>query len=517
LNQYVLGIDVGTTGAKAILLSASGEIKGSGYEEYSCDYPCPGWVEQDADALAHAALRVCAEAVTQAGVSPEEVVSLAVSSQRDCAIFVDASDRPMKMISWQDSRADAEMSRIEREIGADSFYELFGAPISSIWILPKILWVQKHDPVLWSRTVRIVQLQDYILKVLGADGYYADEPDAAFWCMWETDARRWSSDTIERFGIGKERLPKVTASGTAVGTVCAEAAAKIGISKRALLCVGGGDQNCASVGAGAVTPGMAAISIGTAGLVAVFSNKRFRDPKRKVMVTNSVVHGNWQIEGNQHAGASVLRWFRDEIALYDKIEAEKSGESPYDRINKMIAESPPGGRGLVFLPYFASAGSPRYNPHARGSLLGLTFMHGRKDIARAIVEGITLDLKDILVSIREAGVGVDRIRIMGGATRSDIWNQLQADCYGCTVETVKTTDAALMGAALCALVGAGIYPEVRSASEAIVKVNRVYEPDADMTAFYDESYEIYCDAYEALSSGSNVFRSIAERQKQIEE
>jgi xylulokinase len=512
MEKYLLGIDVGTTGTKAMVFSLSGEAIGTGYEEYICDYPRPNWVEQDAALLAAAVRRVVRQAVSDSGVQADSIISLAVSAQRDCVLFIDSENKPLKMISWLDNRAGKQVETIEKELGAEEFYRISGMPLSTAWILPKIMWVQDNEKDLWDKTVRVVQLHDFILYSLGADDYYNDEPDASFWGFFETNKISWQLDVAEKFGIGADKFPIVKQPGTMVGKISKEVANETGLSPETLLCVGAGDQNCAGTGAGVVRPGMASVSIGTGGLAIVFLDRPFRDPKRKGIISINAVHGNWQIEGLQNGSAGVLRWFRDQLALYDKEEAEKIGEDAYIRICRLVEESKPGADGLVFLPYLASANTPRYDPDARGTLIGLTFIHTRGDIARAVIEGITLDQKDILTSIKEAGIEIKRIRIMGGATKSDLWNQLQADCYGVPVETLKITDAAVIGAAICAGVGAGIYPDIPAATDALVRVDRTYEPTPEMVDFYNESYKLYLKTYESLSGKGGVFEMISERQ-----
>jgi len=513
MEKYLLGIDVGTTGTKAMIFALSGEAIGTGYEEYICDYPRPNWVEQDAAHLAAAVRRVVKHAVSGSGVPSETIVSLAVSAQRDCVLFMDKDDNPLKMISWLDNRADKQVETIKEKLGAEEFYRISGMPLCTAWILPKVMWVQDNEKDLWEKTARVVQLHDFILRTLGADDYYDDEPDSSFWGYFDTNNIEWLPEIAEKFGISKDKFPVVKQPGTMVGKISPEVAGETGLSTDTLLCIGAGDQNCAAVGAGAVRPGMATVSIGTGGLAIVFLDKPFRDPKGKGIISINAVHGNWQIEGLQNGSAGVLRWFRDQLALYDKEEAEKLGEDAYVRIGRLIEESKPGADGLVFLPYLASANTPRYDPDARGTLIGLSFIHTRGDIARAVMEAITLDQKDMLTSIREAGVSIERIRIMGGATKSELWNQMQADCYGVPVETLRITDAAVLGAAICAGVGAGIYPDIPTATDSLVRVDRTYEPSPEMTAFYDESYRLYVKAYEALSGKDSVFEMISERQK----
>jgi xylulokinase len=513
MQQYIIGVDVGTTGTKAVIFDLKGESIGSAYQEYVCDYPRPNWVEQDAQMLGEAVVAALRQAVQKAGISKGSIASISVSAQRDCVIFIRDDGKPMKMISWLDNRAGEEVARIEKEMGADRFYALTGLPLATAWILPKILWVQKNEPELWNKSVRVVQLHDFILRMLGAGDFYEDEPDASFWGFWDTNKRRWDLDTMKLFGISESILPKVFLSGTKVGTVSGDIAAAAGISENTPLCVGAGDQNSAAIGAGVVREGLASVSIGTGGLATVFMPRIFRDPAGKAMVTGSAVPGNWQLEGLQNGAAGVYRWFRDELALFDKMVAQTTGEDPYERINKLIEKSAPGARGLVFLPYLASAASPRYDQDARGTLIGLTFMHSRGDIARAVIEGITMEQKDILTSFRNAGVEVKRVRAIGGASKSPLWNQLQSYCYGCPVETLKMTDAAVIGAAICGSVGASLFSDLASAADALIRVDQTYKPVPDMTAFYDESYRLYCNAYESLAK-TGIFKDIAQRQKE---
>ncbi len=494
MKQYVMGVDVGTTGSKAIIFDLEGNIVGKGYQEYACTYPRPNWVEQDAQMLADTTMQVCKRAVESAGVEPSKIASISVSAQRCCLLLMDAQGECLKMISWMDNRPSDEVHEVEQMMGAKAFYDVSGLPLGTTWILPKLIWVRKHEPELWAKTSKVVQLHDFILRALGADDYYSDEPDAAFWGFWDTDKLDWNQAMLQRFEIDTAMLPKIVQSGTCVGVAT-------GLFAGVPLCVGAGDQNCAAIGAGVVTDGYASVSIGTGGLATVFLSKPFRDKLGKTMVTNSAVHGAWQMEGLQNGAAGIFRWFRDEIAALEKHLADEDGSDPFEAINALIKQSPVGAKGLVFLPYFASAASPRYNEHARGTMLGLSFLHTRGDLARAVIEGITMEQKDILSAIRATGVSIECIRIMGGATNSEIWNQVQADMYGCRVETLKVTDAAVLGAAMCAAVGVGLFDGIEQAAAALVRPAQVYQPVAEHAAHYDKQYEVYCDAYAALADG----------------
>jgi xylulokinase len=204
----------------------------------------------------------------------------------------------------------------------------------------------------------------------------------------------------------------------------------------------------------------------------------------------------------------VFRWFRDEIATLEKERAGREERDPYELINELIEHTPVGSRGLVFLPYLASATAPRWNAHARGTLTGLTFAHDRGCLARAFIEGITLEMKDIFNSMLASGIVVDTVRIMGGATKSSLWNQVQADMYNRPVETLKITDAALLGAAVCAGTGSGCFRDIPQAVSRMVAVDRVFEPVREHVEIYDELYDIYCSLYEGMDE-KGVFEKIA--------
>ena len=232
------------------------------------------------------------------------------------------------------------------------------------------------------------------------------------------------------------------------------------------------------------------------------------------MVTHHALPGSEHREGYQAGAASVFRWFRDELAALEKTQAQAANRDPYELLNEMVASVPAGARGLLVLPYFASATSPRWNPFARGTITGLTFAHDRSCLARAFMEGITLEVKDMLLSLLASGIEISEVHILGGPTRSGIWNQIQADMYNRPVKTLKNADAAVLGAAILAGVGAKHFRDVREGAARMVKVDKVYQPEAKSAGIYDRLYDIYCLAYEGLQE-SGVFQKLSELQQTI--
>jgi xylulokinase len=511
-QKYIVGIDVGTTGTKTIIFNLRGEIVGSGYVEYTCCYPKPNWVEQDVDTLVNAVYTTNRAALKSSGIDPSEVASIAASTQRACCVFVDHDDRPLKMISWQDNRTSEEVAEIDVKLGSDEYYRITGMPNTPTWILPKILYMRNKEPAMWARTMKHVQLQDVILKAMGADDYYSDEAGIALTGMWDTDEFQWHQGILDTFAIDRDKLPIVLPSGSCIGKVTKSVAEKSGFREGTPICVGMGDQNSAAVGAGVVYPGMLSVSLGTGGMAVAFLDRKYRDPKGKTIICNHALHGNWQFEGLQNGAAGVFRWFRDEIAAREKADAEKSGSDVYAVLNDMIREVPVGSRGLLCMPYLAAAASPRWNLDARGMFVGLTFSHTRAHMARSCMEGIALEQRDIIQSIKDNGIKTEKVRIIGGATKSEIWNQIQADVYQIPTETLKVKDAGSLGSAMCGAVGVGMYKDLREAADDLAKPDKRYEPIAANVQVYETLFGVYRDIYDALDR-NGVYQRLSGLQK----
>ena len=495
-----------------MVFDLQGNALGSGYREYPCTYPRPGWVEQDADLLVESTMQAMAEAVRASGVASAAIASLSLSAQRCCGIFLDDRERQVRpMISWQDNRSVVEAREIAAGMDEAEYYRRTGYPNSTTWLLSKMMWIRRNEPEAWKRTRRVVQMHDYFVRALGADDYVVDWNDAGFFGFFDSATGRWDEAILARFEIPAALLPVPRPSATPVAKISAAAAKRIGLTAGTPVSVGAGDQSAGAVGAGIVRKGLVSVSMGTAGAVTAFLDTPFRDPAGRVMVTAHPVAGRWLLEGYQAAAASVYRWYKEQLGGLETIEAEAKGSSFYDLMNEKIAAVPAGSRGLLVLPYFAAAATPRYNPSARGTILGLTFSHDRFALARAFMEGITLDMKDMISSMVRSGVPVTEARVLGGPTRSRAWNQIQADVYGVPVTTLKVTDATVLGGAILGAVGAGIFPSVEAGADAMVRLDERFEPVPANVEVYARLYDAYCRAYEGLDRGG-VFAALAEMQ-----
>ena len=499
-KKCLVGIDIGTTGAKTVVFGPDMKILASGYREYGCTYPKPNWVEQDVHMLVASSMESCAEAIGKSEINPGEVAAVSFSTQRTCTHFLDDTGALVRpMISWQDNRTTDEVKIAEEKLGGTRFQQITCLPLGAIWIVNKILWLRGKEPDNWKRVRKIAQLQDYFLKAYGAEDYYVDRSDAGLFGCWDLYGGKWSSEICGIFDIDERMLPIPTPSGTQVGEVTRVVAEKTGLAAGTPICVGAGDQNAAAVGAGLVEPGRMSVSLGTGGLAAAYIDGRLPDLDPQAMLTGHPIVGKYMLEGYQPAGAGAFRWFRDEIATLEKQLCTETGPHVYDALTEMASAVPPGSKGLVLNPYFASAATPRWDADARASVVGLTFAHDRNCLARAFMEGITLEVKDMLSSMYACGAQINEIRILGGPTKSELWNQIQADVYGRPVSTLKMPDAAVLGAAICAGVGSGVFYDIREGVSRMVEKDRTYDPIPENVAVYEELYEVFCDIYEGLS------------------
>ncbi len=389
-----------------------------------------------------------------------------------------------------------------------------GLVMSTTWILPKLMWVRKNDPELWGKAKRIVQLHDYLLHCFGAEDYYLSETDAGFYGCWDVNKVTWSEELSRLFDMDLSRISTIKPTGAHIGSICKEAAEKTGLREGLPLCVGAGDQSSAALGAGIIHNGDASASFGTGGMCIICLDEAKYDITNSFFTTNHVISGKWEWEGIQNASACIFRWFRDEIAAMENEQAQKEGCDVYDKLSEIAATVPAGSRGLVVMPHFAGSGSPRWDSNARGAILGLTLAHDRACLTRAFMEAVVMEQRDMMENAKKNGLEISKVRIMGGPTKSEVWNQIQADIYGVNVETLKVPDASVLGAAIVGAVGSGIFASFEEAVERLVKVDQVYTPNPENTRKYNQIYKIYCGAYQGLKE-SGAYQMISEFQSKF--
>lgn len=472
MADYIAAIDCGTTGAKAIVFDTSGSWHGTAYKEYPCDFPAPNRVEQDAEALFEACVDVLAGAVAKSDIDASEIRALSFSTQRCTLIPVDAAGRPLRAaISWQDNRSDAQCDAIRKAIGEKAFYKMTGLPVANVWTLPSIMWIRDEEPEIYEKTHKFMNPHGFLLHRFGADGFFEDQSNASMHGLVNVSTGGWDADFIARTGVDAQKLPEIVTSGASLGTLSPELAARTGLSANTLLVAGGGDQQCAGIGAGVTMPGLCSVTLGTAGVViCAFDDPPF-DPNGAIPAEIHAYPGKYICEGLQSTAGAALKWLRN-VAQ----DATQGAEVEYSLFNEMAEKIAPGADGLLFLPYLAGAGAPQWNGTATGVFHGLTQGHGLGAMARAVLEGVAFQNALILQEFGKTGREIAEIRLTGGGARSALWSQIQADIYGRPVKRLKEDEAGLLGAAILAATGAGLFPSLDAGVERMVQTMETYTP-----------------------------------------
>ncbi|SHH75989.1 FGGY-family carbohydrate kinase [Cognatishimia maritima] len=494
MADFIAAIDCGTTGAKAIIFDTTGTWHGTAYQEYPCDFPAPNRVEQDAEALFEACVDVLAKAVGKSGVEVSAIKALSFSTQRCTLIAVDENCSPLRpAISWQDNRSEKQCDVIRESIGDKAFYATTGLPIANVWTLPSIMWIRDEEPEIYAKTHKFLNPHGFLLKRMGADNYVEDLSNASLHGLVSVARGDWDDDFIATTNVEKAKLPDLVTSGTVVGTLASEIAERTGLTADTLLVAGGGDQQSAGIGAGVIKSGIGSVTLGTAGVVICSFDEPPFDPNGAIPAEIHAYPGKFICEGLQTTAGAALKWLRN-VAK----DASRGAEVEYEMFNEMAVQATPGSDGLLFLPYLAGAGAPQWNGYATGTFHGLTQGHGLGEMARAVMEGVAFQNALILSEFEKSGRSLSEIRLTGGGAKSKLWSQIQADIYGRPVHRLKEDEAGLLGAAILAAFGAGIFTSIDDGVGQMVRTQESYTPDPDRKTLYAERLTRFSDLYDML-------------------
>jgi xylulokinase len=452
----LVGLDVGTTGVKALALSPGGDVVGRTEEEYPLSIPRPGWAEQDPDDWVLAAQR----ALNRLNV--ESYGPGGLSGQMHGLVAVDSELRVLRpAILWNDQRTGAECAEIEERIGLERLIDLTGNRALPGFTAPKLLWVRRYEPEVYERIAYVLLPKDYVrLKLF--EELATDAADASGTLLFDVAHRQWSDEVLEALEIPAEWLPPVYES------------MEVG---------GAGDQAAGALGVGVHEPGLASVVLGTSGVVFAPLVAYARDPQGRAHVFCHAVPGTWHAMGVMLSAAGSLGWFRRLAAL--ELEPE--------RLAWEAGEWEPGADGLTFLPYLAGERTPHADPHARGAFVGLSLRHDRGALVRAVMEGVAYGLRDCLEVVREMGCEVTAGRVSGGGARSELWLRIVASVLGLPLQRTAVEEGAAYGAALL-----GAYRDVPEAVDACVRVRDEIEPDPEWEHIYADGYERFRAVYPAL-------------------
>jgi len=495
----LIGIDVGTSGTKALAISPAGRVLASASAAYPASHPRPLWSEQNPDDWWTATVKVIRAVVKQARLKGADVAAIGLSGQMHGSVFLDKAGNVIRpAILWNDQRTAAECDEIEQRAGGRKrLIELVANPALTGFTAPKILWLRNHEPRNFDRTRKVLLPKDEIRRRL--TGEFATEvSDASGTLLLDVVNRRWSKSLLDKLQLDADLLPRCYESEEVTGTLTPEVAKQLGLTTACKVVGGAGDCAAGAVGNGIVKAGLLATSIGTSGVVFVHSDQPQFDPQGRLHTFCHAVRGKWHMMGVILSAGGSLQWFQD--AFYSKAlpSGARKATISFEDLAKEAAATPVGAEGLYFLPYLAGERTPHLDPHARGALIGLSLAHGRGHVVRSIMEGVTFALRDSLAIMESLGVPVRQVRAGGGGAKSPFWRQMQADVFGKRVVAMAADEGAAYGVALLAAVGAGEYQNITEACAAAVKTADAAKPDAKARKAYDRSFAEFQRLYPAL-------------------
>ena len=495
--KYVLGIDLGTSGTKTVLFDQNGKGMASATVEYPMYQPQNGWAEQDPADWANAAVATIHTVLEKSGVSPADVVSLGISGQMHGLVMLDEQNQVIRpSIIWCDQRTAKECEEITKKVGYENLIRITANPTLPGFTLSKLIWVRNHEPENYARCRHVLLPKDYVRFVLTGD-FATEVSDASGMQMLDVPNRCWSEELLKILDIDPSLLAKVYESCEVTGHISAEAAAKTGLKEETLVVGGAGDNAAAAVGTGVVEDGKAFTTIGTSGVVFAHTDKLAIDPKGRVHTFCCAVPGAWHVMGVTQAAGLSLKWFRDTFCAAEKEAAAQMGVDPYELTNQEAARSPIGANKLLYAPYLMGERTPHLDSDCRGMFFGLSAMHQRRDLLRAVMEGVSYSLNDCLGILAEMGVAPETMLACGGGGKSPLWRQMLADVMNCPVATTVNTEGPALGVAILASVGAGLYSSVQEACRQMIRVNPAQEPIAENVPKYAKVYAIYQQLYKA--------------------
>ena len=503
---YYLGADIGTSGTKTVLFDVNGTVIASATEEYPLYQPQNGYAEQQPEDWANAVLNTMAAVLKKSGVNKDDVKGIGLSGQMHGLVMLDKDNAVIRpAIIWCDQRTEQECAEITEKVGAERLIEITANPALTGFTASKILWVRNHEPENYAKCAHILLPKDYIRFIL--TGVYATEvSDASGMQLLDIPKRCWSDEVLEKLGIDKSLLGKVYESPEITGTLTAEAAAKTGLAEGTPVVGGAGDNAAAAIGTGVASDGKAFTTIGTSGVVFAHSSKISIDPKGRVHTFCCAVPGCWHVMGvTQGAGLS-LKWFRDNFCDAEKQTAKGMGVDEYYLMDKEAEKSPIGANRLLYLPYLMGERTPHLDANARGVFFGLSAIHEKRDLLRAVMKGVTYSLRDCMEVFREMQIDVDSMMACGGGGSSPLWRQMLADLFDCPIQTTKSKEGPALGVAILAMVGTGAYKSVPEACAAIIGTDKTCAPDADAVPVYERYYQLYRKIYPALK---NQYKELA--------
>lgn len=488
-----LGIDLGTSGVKAALFDETGAPIASASVDYPLSRPRDGWAEQDPDVWWASTV----EAVRRVAAGGDKIESVGLSGQMHGLVMLDGDGKVIRpAILWCDGRTGPQCAELTRRLGRERLIELSGNPALAGFTAGKILWIAEHEPESMARCRAILLPKDYIRFMLTGE-LATDAGDASGTNLLDIRTRRWSAELTEAAGVDPSLLPPVLESCEIAGRVTRAAAEATGLREGTPVAAGSGDNACAAAGTGVVREGSAFTTLGTSGVVYAHTDAPRIDPSGRVHTFCSAVPGGWALMSCTLAAGASLKWFRANLCGEDYAAAKAAGKNVYALLDAKAAEVAPGAGGLIFLPYVSGERSPVLDERCRGVFFGLSAVHTKYDMLRALMEGVAFSQRQCLDILRSLGARADDMLACGGGA-SGLWRQMLADNYKVPVRGTLGESGAALGAALTGAVAAGIFPDLPTACDRCVTRGEATMPDPAAAEAYDKIFPIYGSLYPAL-------------------
>jgi xylulokinase len=505
--MYLMGIDVGTTGLKTILMSSDGKVVADAAEPYPLYSPQTNWFEQNPEDWWEAAVKSINKILDNPDIDPALIAGIGLSGQYHGAVLVDKNHGVLRpCIMWNDQRTEKQSHDIIRTVGKEKLMQIASTTGAPYFTACKLLWVRDNEPDNYKKVHKLLLPKDYVRFRL--TGEFATEvTDASGTLFLNIGKRRWSQEMPQLLGVDSSILPDLYESQEVTGNVVKTAANRTGLQPGIPVVGGGGDQACAAVGNGIIEEGLVGYSIGTSGVIYAATEHTQTEERGRLNIFCHAVPGQWCLLACINSAAGSLQWFADKFADMEKMEAEKSQGNVFEIIDQKASKIPPGSDKLFFLPYLAGERHPHTDPNAKGVFFGFHSGHDKAHAMRAVLEGVGFSFRDCLEVIKEKVPDIREIRATGGGAKSRVWLRILVNTSAHPIVTMKSDQGgAAYGAAILASVGAGVYGDLKEACDQLVRTGEVIEPDpddskrySDYFTFYRSLYPLFEEKYKALA------------------
>lgn len=506
--EYLIGVDIGTSTTKTIMIDANGGIISSASYKYPMYQPRNGWAEQDPEDWKKAVISTVREVVKKSGAAKEEVKGIGLSGQMHGLVMLDDSGNLLgRSIIWCDQRTGKQVEEMLKLLPVSKWMEITANPPLAAWTAAKILWTRENEPDKYEKCKHILLPKDYIRYVLTGE-LATDVSDASGMQLLDVKNRCWSDEILEKLNIDKSLLGKVYESQDITGNILPEIADACGISTKTIVAAGASDNASAALGTGVVREGEAFTSMGTSAIVYTHLDKFTQIPEGSLHVCCCAVPGCWHTMGGPQAAGLSLEWFKDNFCHNYIEEAKKSGTDVYKLIDDRTADIPIGSDKLIYLPYLMGERTPHMNPYCRGSFIGLNAVHTQANMLRAIMEGVTYSLADCNDILKKLGVNVHSMRVCGGGSKSPVWKNIMAALYRCNIKTLKQEEGPAYGAAILAGVAMGAFSSIQEACDNFIKEDKVIYCNDEEAALYEKYHQLYDKLYQDLKEDFGLLADI---------